>query len=247
MNCRRMEELIPLYVEGDLGEHSASHVRSHLQACVACRARAAEYEASQAWLRAYGPPDFDEAFVDSIRAGVMCELGASETTPPFVERLKLWLAPRRLAAATAALIVIFIALALFIYSSKSRVNHQDDEVAGHQSAPPVEKLPDNQNVQPGKPQRISHPPRRTPRRAAPLLANHSRRDVRRVPMSQDHFVAEQPLKAVPAVSVNGNNAATYSQEKLRIEFQTADPNIRIIWFAPKQTETDAPKRMGDTL
>ena len=244
MNCRRMEELIPLYVEGDLGEHSASHVRSHLQACVACRARAAEYEASQAWLRAYGPPDFDEAFVDSIRAGVMRELGASETTPPFVERLKLWLVPRRLAAATAALIVIFIALALFIYSSKSRVKHQDDEVAEHQSAPPVEKLPDNQNVQPGKPQRISHPPRRTARRTAPLIATHLQRDARRVPMPQDHFIAEQPRKAVP---VDSNNAATYSQEKLRIEFQTADPNIRIIWFAPKPTETDAPKPMGDTL
>ena len=243
MNCRRMEELIPLYVEGDLDEHSASHVRSHLQACVACRARAAEYEASQAWLRAYGPPDFDEAFVDSIRAGVMRELGASEATPPFVERLKLWLAPRRLAA---ALIVIFIALALFIYSSKSRVNHQDDQAAGHQSTPPVEKLPDNQNVQPDKPRRISHPPRRTARRAAPLLANHLQRDARRATMPQDHFVAP-PLKAMSAMPVDSNNAATYSQEKLRIEFQTADPNIRIIWFAPKQTETDAPKRMGDTL
>ena len=73
------------------------------------------------------------------------------------------------------------------------------------------------------------------------------RDVRRVPVPQDHFVAQQPLKAMPAVPAEGNNAATYSQEKLRIEFQTADPNIRIIWFAPKQTETDAPKRMGDTL
>ena len=159
----------------------------------------------------------------------------------------MWLAPRRLAAATAALIVIFIALALFIYSSKSRVKHQDDQVAEHQSAPPVEKLPDNQKVQPGKPQRISHPPRRAARRAAPLIATHSQRDSRRVPMPQDHFVVPQPLKAMPAVAVEGNNAATYSQEKLRIEFQTADPNIRIIWFAPKQTDRDVPKPMGDTL
>jgi hypothetical protein len=27
-----------------------------------------------------------------------------------------------------------------------------------------------------------------------------------------------------------------AQEMLRIEFQTADPNIRIIWFAPRQPE-----------
>jgi hypothetical protein len=246
MNCRRREELIPLYVEGDLGEQSASQMRAHLQACAACRARAAEYEVSQAWLRAYGPPDFDEAFVDSIRAGVMRELAASEATPPFVERLKRWLAPRRLAAATAALIVILIALALFIYSSKSRVNHQDDQVAGHQFAPPDETPADNQKAPTDKPQRSSHAPRRTLRHAAPLLANHSRRDARRATTPQDHFVAQQPLKAIPAVPVN-DNAATYSEERLRIEFQTADPNIRIIWFAPKQTDRDAPKPMGDTL
>lgn len=247
MNCRRMEELIPLYVEGDLGEHSASDARAHLQTCAACRARTAEYEASQAWLRATEPPDFDEAFIDTIRAGVMRELTAGEATPPFVERLKMWLTPRRLAAATAALIVIFIALTLVIYSSRSRVNHQDNRMANGQSAPNVENPPNKQKAPPrDEPKTVHQPKQQTPHRRAPLLAKDSRRNVRRARTPQDNLVAQERLNARPAAPVN-DNAATYSEEKLRIEFQTADPNIRIIWFAPKQTNSDVPKPMGDTL
>src|SRR5690349_16318803 len=134
MNCRRIEELIPLYVEGDLDQPSAAQVRTHLQACAACQARVAEYEASQAWLRADDLPDFDEAFVDSVRLGVMNELAAHKDAPPFVDRLKMWLTPRRLSVAGVASIVIFIALALLIYSSRARVSQSHNEQAKN---PPV--------------------------------------------------------------------------------------------------------------
>jgi Putative zinc-finger len=243
MNCRRIAELIPLYVEGDLVEHELDRVRSHVQDCAACRARVAEYEASQAWLRAAEPPDFDEAFVDTIRFGVMRELAASEATP-LAERLKRWLAPRRLAAATAALIVIFITLAFFIYQSRSRLNQHDDEMANG-TPPPVEKKPDDVKPAPGaKPEAVHHTKRRMPHRVAPLIARHSRRTIQRLNGPQDHIVAQQPLKASPAVPSDNHNAAE-GDEMLRIEFQTANPNIRIIWFAPKQID-DAPSPMGET-
>ena len=249
MNCRRIAELIPLYVEGDLGERSASGVRSHLQACAACRALATEYEASQAWLRAAEPPDFDDAFVDTIRAGLMRELAVGGTARPFAERLRGWLAPRRLVVATAALMVIFITLALFVYWSRSRANRQDNQLAEGTPAPTVEKNGDytkpatGANPVPVK-QMIQQPKRRTLHRAAPLLATRSRRDDKRVAPPQVHLVARHPLNAVP---MDNHDATTGSAEMLRIEIQTADPNIRIIWFAPKQTPSDATKPMGDTL
>ena len=52
---------------------------------------------------------------------------------------------------------------------------------------------------------------------------------------------------MPVEPGGGSNGATGSAERLRIEIQTADPNIRIIWFAPKPTDMDAPKPMGETL
>lgn len=246
MDCRRIAELIPLYVEGDLAQPGASRVRSHLQACADCRAQVAAYEASQAWLRA-SEPDFDEAFVDTIRTGVMRELAASEATPGLIERLKMWLTPRRLAAATAGLIVIFIAVMLFRDASRPRLAHQDNEMAHEPPAPPVENKVDGTKPVLGASKTINQPKRRTPNRAAPLLARQSRRDAVGAAAPQDHLVAQHPLNVMPAAPVNDSDAATDSKAMLRIELQTADPNIRIIWFAPRQTQTAAPQPMGDTL
>jgi hypothetical protein len=247
MNCRRFAELIPLYVEGDLAERELSRVRSHLQACAACRARADEYEASQAWLRAAEPPDFAEAFVDSVRLGVMRELAATEA-PPLFERLKVWFAPRRLAAATVALTAIFIALALLIYQGRSRSGHHDSEVATGEPAPPVEKM-----VEGPRPALVAgpapaHRPRRrtTPNRDA-SLATRTRRDAGHTSAPHDQLVAQHAPETVPAAPADGGNAATNSAGRLRIEIQTADPNIRIIWFAPKPTDGEAPKPMRETL
>jgi hypothetical protein len=243
MNCRRIEKLIPLYVEGDIGEHDASPLQSHLQSCAACRALVAEYEASQAWLRA-AEPDFDAAFVDTIRAGVMRELAASEAAPPFVERLRRWLAPRRLAAVTAALVVIL--MALLIYSGRSRVHHRDDQIA-RQPVSPVEKQNEGLNPAPeAKLKAGDQPKRHLSRRLGSALAKDSPRNVRRARTPQNNLVAQQPLHLKPAVPVD-DRPATKGAERLRIDIQTADPNIRIIWFAPKSNVTGAPKPMGDTL
>src|SRR5205085_2400166 len=117
MDCKRVEEWIPLYVEGDLRFAQAGDLRAHAQTCEACGALLAQYEQSQAWLRANATPMFDEAFIDTVRAGVMREITAIPARRPFVERLREWIAPRRFALVTAALMLIFIALAAFVYLS----------------------------------------------------------------------------------------------------------------------------------
>ncbi|HKP13833.1 MAG TPA: zf-HC2 domain-containing protein [Blastocatellia bacterium] len=240
-NCERVEELIPLYAGGDLGESQARDVRAHAQSCVACGVRVAEYEASQAWLRDYDAPEFDEAFVDTVRAGVMRELAAGDARRPFVERLRQWLAPRRLAFATAALLVILTALALFIYLGRARVGHQSDLTARQPPAPSVEKQDGTPNPATATGAKATTRPKsRTPHRVAPTLANRSRHDAPRVKTPPGDALAVNQSGARPASPVDGSNAATQTEEKLRIEIQTADPNIRIIWFVPKAAEADAP-------
>jgi Putative zinc-finger len=247
MNCRRIEELIPLYVEGDLGEHGASDVRSHLHGCEACRGLVSEYEASQAWLRAAESADFDEAFVDTIRAGVMRELAAHETAPPFAERLRQWLAPRRLVAATAALLLIFAAVLLFVLASRSRVNQPEEQKAGIQQAPAVENRKESVNPEPDGKQATNQSGPRTPHLGASLRVRHTKRDAGRAAKPQEHLIAQQPPDALPAVPKLDGNDASKSADMLRIEIQTADPNIRIIWFAPKPTAAERPNPMGETL
>ncbi|MFL6278116.1 MAG: anti-sigma factor family protein [Blastocatellia bacterium] len=248
MKCRRIEELIPLYVEGDLGEHGASDLRSHIQGCEACRGLVREYEASQAWLRAAKSPDFDKAFVDTIRAGVMRELAGREAAPPFAERLRQWLAPRRLAAATAALLLlIFAAVLLFVFASRSRVSSKKEQQATTHPAPAVENRQESANPSPAAGQAANQSGRRTPHRPASLLVRHTKREGGRARKLQEHLIAQQPSDVVPAASKLDGSDASKSADMLRIEIQTADPNIRIIWFAPKPTDADAPNPMGETL
>src|SRR4051812_15419813 len=200
MNCRRIEELIPLYVEGDLGEYSASDLRSHIQGCEACRGLVREYEASQAWLRAAESPDFDEAFVDTIRAGVMRELAGREAAPPFAERLRQWLAPRRLVAATAALLLIFAAVLLFVLASRSRVSQPIVQKAATPPAPAVDNKQGSANPEPDVKLAANRSGRRTPHRPASLLVRHTKRDGGRAVKSQEHLIAQQPSNVVPAAS-----------------------------------------------
>jgi anti-sigma factor RsiW len=239
VDCKRVEEWVPLYVEGDLREPQASQLRAHAQTCQACGALVAEYESSQAWLRADATPVFDEAFIDTIRAGVMREITATRTRRPFVERLRDWVAPRRVALITAALMLIFVALALLIYLSRPRVNHQDEVTAEQRPAPPVQKEVErtpvvaNDHIDP-------QPKRTTTHRIAHTLAKRAQRDLRRTQATPDSALAQAQPPVLPVDPVASRNAAAPGEERLRIEIQTADPNIRIIWFAPKPTETDAP-------
>ncbi|MFL6214691.1 MAG: anti-sigma factor family protein [Blastocatellia bacterium] len=240
VNCKRVEEWIPLYVEGDLRESQANDLRAHAQTCEACGALMAQYEQSQAWLRVNATPTFDESFVDTIRAGVMREISAINLRRPFVERVREWIAPRRFALVTAALMLIFIALAAFVYLSRSRSNHQVAVTAKLMPAPPVEKKVEGTPT----PTAVSgdqnpQPKRRTPRRAVPMLAGHSRRIAPRIETTPGNALAQTQPAALPAAPIDSSNA-TPKEEKLRIEIQTADPTIRIIWFAPKPAETDAP-------
>jgi hypothetical protein len=240
MTCNRIEEWIPLYVEGDLGEPQASQLQAHAQTCEACGALLAQYESSQAWLRAEATPVFDEAFVDTVRAGVMREITAIRLRRPFVERLRDWIAPRRVVLASAALMLIFIALAAFIYLSRSRVNHQD-AVAQHTPAPPVERESKGTPAPTIDKDKVGLPPkRRTPYRAVQTLAKHAPRNSRRVRVTPASALAQARLVTPPVAPIEGRDAPSQTDERLRIEIQTADPTIRIIWFAPKPTEADAP-------
>ena len=63
MDCRRTQEWMPLFVEGDLDSHRKDLVLDHLKCCVRCRHLASEFENSQGWLKSYVPPELDAAFL----------------------------------------------------------------------------------------------------------------------------------------------------------------------------------------
>jgi hypothetical protein len=78
MKCGRCEELLALYVEGDLPEGKARRVEGHLAGCARCREAAAALESSQAVFKSLASEPVEEAVYDRIRAGVMSRVGSQQ-------------------------------------------------------------------------------------------------------------------------------------------------------------------------
>jgi hypothetical protein len=56
----------------------------------------------------------------------------------------------------------------------------------------------------------------------------------------------EPLIELPPIGGIANGDAIFNREMTRIEFQTADPNIRIIWLTPKDPDSSSTKPNTNT-
>lgn len=242
MKCRRVEKLIPLYVEGDLAPGTADRLASHLDWCGRCNWLADEYKESQSWLRTSEPPELDDAGLTAFKVGVLSRIEETGARPSlFASLLQHW-SRKQVLALSAALLIIFGVVVFYIYQARMGVK------------PPViqtvEQTPDGETIRPNETRLATNP--ETGKGAGlsrPLRGKSNANTRSRV---GNPTVAEQTFEP-PFVSQTNQMAASKtvavdptsglagsgddSTEMLRIEIQTSDPNIRIIWFAPKEVES----------
>jgi anti-sigma factor RsiW len=236
MNCRRIEQLISLYVEGDLEPKKASEVSLHLSRCGSCSRMAADYRGSQDWLRASAQVDFGDAELDRLRAGVLKEIERQGVRPGFLQLMVRAFAAKRLALASAALLILFGALAVYLYSrapgagtgnaakTGTDAPREDATATAVASSETRKPAPEADSVSPA------------PRK---LYAGRKRlRRAPRVTSAPEQATTFRPEQADP-IQPPGNQSqgGADSRGMLRIEIQTSDPNIRIIWFAPKESNS----------
>ena len=259
MNCRRIGELIPLYIEGDLDPGRKDEVRAHLDRCEHCSRVCHQYGESQAWLRSYAPPEFDAAFFDGVRRSVLAGIEQGRARPSFFQLLAQgW--RRNTALATAiALLVVFGAVALYAYRDR-RASSPTGEV--HATAGPAHK-----DEEPAATVDRTSPQERPALRLMPKQSVRPKPDYAK---SREIYLTEiegelisqsASLEPVPDLAsidplddpelraelieqmaeherqLRLAEMPTSQPELMRIEIQTSDPGIRIIWFAPKVTDS----------
>jgi len=103
MDCGRIDELLPAFVEGVLGDEESTLLRQHIASCVRCRESMTSYEAlerSLAGLKDAIPP------WQRVSAGVFEELGLGRRRVTWMSR---WRFP---ALVSAASLVLALVLAL---------------------------------------------------------------------------------------------------------------------------------------
>ena len=247
MNCRRVEELIPLYVEGDLASGIADRVTSHLDWCGRCNWLADEYKESQNWLHSCEPPEFDEATLNGLKIGVLRRIEETSARPSLMASLMRHWSRRQVFALSAAVVIVFGMVVLYVYQTRAKVS-VDIPILVESNPSEETARPDEHNLAGGSDKapgaglnKRHHPSRREATLRAsyvnPTLAGRAP-----VPVGSQ---GGSPAEPGTALTNSTHTSFGDSSAMLRIEIQTSDPNIRIIWFAPKETDSRQTKPATD--
>lgn len=240
MKCELFEELIPLYVGGDLEPPEADDLRQHLNSCAHCHRLTEDFQASQNWLTGFAVPKFDEASFAKLRASVLSQIEKQEKRGSWVEWLlpkwsirQRW-SPGLIMASAAITLAVITGLTVIVYRHQTapvRIvgeimadNGNQVRTGNDDQQPDIKSASNKVNPSAGNERRNL----RSKRGASTLLPTEA--------FNNGGF--EQPLEPPVIIEPAAHEevAPTLPQEKemLRIELQTADPNIRIIWLTPKE-------------
>jgi len=206
VNCGRIEELLPLYVGADLPEAEMTAVADHLAGCNRCSGLAADLNESASWFRGAETPVFDDSEMHRLRSAVNRRIDdeiAAPGLPGLMDRIIALLGWRPALVATAGAIFL---LAVLLYSFRS----------GSEPRPAV--TPDI--VRKAEIRDVDESPKPDRPQAEPVRRKRPRK---RAANRRTNLVARTWPKT--------DLSASRPTEPLRIEMQTADPNIRIIWLA----------------
>jgi hypothetical protein len=249
-NCQRLSPLISLYVAGDLPDASQREATAHLAICEACRQLAEEFSASTSLLvQACPPPEFDAEFYAGIRNAVLGEISSNRRLP------KAWFFQRPWVYATSFAAVAIAALLLVQYfgskrpttnnvAGKKLVQSTPEAIAAASpaiSAPQAPRKSEDPPAAPGVHDNLSYVlPRKSSKefktrgnRFEPLATAQSDLNLSaQLAPAKEFLTAVQspPAETLTAASLASAGTAQVS----RIEIQTSDPNIRIIWLTASE-------------
>lgn len=242
MNCKHVQELLPLYVGGDLEGKREKLVTAHVQSCAVCAGSANEYQETRRLMEQYAPPPFSEAVYTGIRQQVLREIGRESTEPPLTQLVASWFKPRITWAVATALLITVSMLAFYFIADRKNDRQQLANVPGSVDSVKQDEPP---NVRSQK-DYLGRPVRRDVSRRAvtpPTLARSSARTrLSLIPkkVRRSSLAGTSPAHSSADRTDLFLGTPIISEKTLRVEMQTKDPNIRIIWFVTEKTKRDSP-------
>ena len=219
MNCKQTEELLPLYVGRELEEKRAKLVNAHMQTCAACARVADEYQEAVQLTKQFAPPIFSDAVYAGIRQRVLREIQTEALAPAWSQTIAT-LSRSRLTWAIAGVLLIVVSIfAIYFVVDRGNVEQQLAQ----------------------RPANVKHGTKDPP---APVNTDREKQKLAGVPQLQRRrrSRATRHPRSLPEPMLLPNSASLV--KPLRMEIQTKDPMIRIIWFVQPETKPVIPGPKG---
>lgn len=266
INCKHVQELLPLYVGRDLEEKRAKLVTEHLESCAECTGSANEYRETRQLLQMFEPPPFSEEIYAGIRRHVLREIGRESTAPALSQLVAKLFRPRVIWAVSAALLLAVSAFAFYFIAkpgndrpqvadsrtaerttqndqsnAQSQKNHESDlslsSPSKENDGSPLKSAGGNTVGDTTTAGAFAY---QSQRRKSPKATIDRTKSVARPPDTRSMAAKAAPesnnLYEPDAVPIRDSVTA---EKTLRVEMQTKDRNIRIIWFSPQPTKQDS--------
>ncbi len=254
LSCRRMTRMMPLYVAGDLLGEREREAAHHLAACEGCRRLAEEFAESGSLLaEACALPEFDAEFYGRIRRAVLAEIthGRRLSKPLLFGRR--WIYAASFALALTACGFVFQYLERLRREAPQSLDSMS-QVNGQMILGPEAKSPSLSPALPRELVRVIVPqkvrsravateinPRGTNRelqtKRKPDTSRTTRDDDGRIAQAMRSSTIVGPVRLERAIQSSGSASSpcwgASASDVSRIEIQTADPNIKIIWLATR--------------
>ena len=217
LNCKRASRNMPLFVAGDLSGDLDREMVNHLATCEECGRLAQEFRVSNSLLtEAWAAPEFGAQFYDEIRNNVLDQITRDRLSsePRFGHK---WMY-------AAAFALMLVASTVMFVRWRAAKEVPSDSAAIRQGAG---NTASNRGPNAAVPLTPKEPPRKFQRVWA------TQKPARRMRLSPADIKQLQSAKKVDP-PVNGPHVSPKERasesEVSRIEIQTSNPNIRIIWL-----------------
>lgn len=239
MSCKQIQELLPLYVGRDLDEKRERLVATHVESCPACAAETKEYRESRQLLQEFVPPAFSDTVYANMRRDVLREVESTKSTgPTFAETIANLFRPRLVWAMATVVLIAFALFGLYVMTSRQPAPNQ----TARKPTPAVQtvpnELPENQSATaPSNSNQADNTAGNQPR----PRRNYRNANTERPGAVAVNAVKQSPLNRDASATVKNSTEpdsfpARDEGKVMRVEMQTKDPNIRIIWFSQQNTK-----------
>jgi hypothetical protein len=239
MNCKNVEPLLSLYVGCDLEEEYSRLVAAHLQSCAKCTLAADEYAGAGQLLQGYEPPFFGDEIYAGIREQVLNKIereSHARVRPGIFSQL----VQPRMRWVTAALLLAISVTVLYLSRNPLRQLPIDQPVAvrtrePNQAGSRADVRSENSNASAGSSSFSDKGQVRMATTRGPIT--RKRGASRGVVAANRSRELDKPTKINSPTNDRvvqrtvGVSQLSPAPAPLRVEMQTSDRNIRIIWLS----------------